>query len=138
MKSIKTSFFLTTLLFTSVGWSAELALDSNEIAAIKSFVMARDLVGAIQQSSEPKEIGETFTFIALDSEKPRVMFHKNGNTSPLTKVFEDENTLTLILIASGSGSLDAFVIDKKTGKFARVTAGNFLGTHASASLGACK
>lgn len=102
-----------------------------------SFVMSDNLMGTLTKVSHRPEAGKKVTFIGLNSNKPKVVF-ESGTTSPLQKVFENESTLTAILVASGSGSIDAFVIDKKTGKFSHVTAGNFMAVYATAAVGTIK
>jgi hypothetical protein len=116
--------------------SSEISLDSATPGE-PSFVMSDNLMGTLVKSSSRDEVGDKVTFVGLKSNKPKVVF-ENGGTSPLQKVFESESTLTVILVASGSGSIDAFVIDKKTGKFSRVTAGNVDGVYASAAVGTIK
>lgn len=116
--------------------SSEISLDSAQPGE-PSFVMGDNLMGTLVKSSSRDEVGDRVTFVGLKSNKPKVVF-ETGGTSPLQKVFESESTLTVILVASGSGSIDAFVIDKKTGKFSRVTAGNVGGVYASAAVGTIK
>ena len=99
--------------------------------------MSNNLMGTILQSSDRKEIGKKIGFIGLETREPKVLY-ENGGTSPMQKVFASESTLTLQLVASGTGSVDTFIIDKKSGKFARATAGSLAGVYSSASLGALK
>lgn len=113
-----------------------IALDSATPGE-SSFVMSDNLMGTLIKSSNRTEVGSKVTFVGLKSNKPKVVF-ENGTTSPLQNVFENESTLTAILVASGSGSIDAFVIDKKTGKFSRVTAGNMGVVYATAAVGTIK
>lgn len=101
------------------------------------FLMSDNLMGTIAKSSSRKEIGGKVTFVGLKSRNPKVIF-ESGMTSPLQKIYETESTLTAMLLASGSGSIDAFVIDKKTGKFAHATAGSVAGVYATAAVGTCK
>jgi hypothetical protein len=79
-------------------------------------------------------VGEVLTVINLRSDQPRVSF-QTGVTSPVQRVYEDDSSVTLILIASGTGSIDAIIIDKESGKFARVQATKFAGVHATAAIG---
>src|SRR5687768_8819978 len=99
--------------------------------------MADDLVGTILKSTNRAEVGNRITFVGLRTRNPKVIF-ENGATSPLRKVHETDNVLSAVLVASGSGSIDAFVIDKRTGKFARASAGSFVETYAAAAVGICK
>ena len=59
---------------------------------------------------------------------------ESGVASPVQKVYESEDTLTLAVVASGTGSVDSFVIEKKTGKFARVAVGSVAGLYAEVAL----
>lgn len=112
-------------------------LNEKQIPPNPSFLMSDNLMGTILQSSDRNEIGKKVSFIGLKSDQPKALF-ESGVTSPLKKVFESEETISLILVASGSGSLEGFVIDKKTGKFSRISAGSFFGVYSTASLGVCK
>jgi hypothetical protein len=112
-------------------------LDSSKLPPNKQFVMEDNLICTIKDSSNKKEIGKTITLIGLATTQPKAKF-ESGVTSPLQKVFESESTLTVLLIASGSGSVDAFVIDKKNGHFSRAEAGSFGGVYSSASIGTCQ
>jgi hypothetical protein len=75
--------------------------------------------------------------MGLTTTQPKAKF-ESGTTSPMQKVFESESTLTVLLIASGSGSVDVFVIDKKNGHFSRAAAGSVAGVYSSASIGICQ
>ena len=91
-------------------------LDSSSLPLNKQFVMADNLMCTIKHSSDKKEIGKKIALMGLTTTQPKAKF-ESGVTSPLQKVFESESTLTVLLIASGSGGIDAFVIDKKNGHF---------------------
>ena len=112
-------------------------LDSSSLPLNKQFVMADNLMCTIKDSSDKKEIGKKITLMGLTTTQPKAKF-ESGTTSPLQKVFESESTLTLLLIASGSGSVDAFVIDKKNGHFSRAAAGSVAGVYSSACIGTCQ
>ena len=112
-------------------------LDSNSLPANNQFIMADNLMCTIKDSSDKKEIGKKITFIGLTTTQPKAKF-ESGVTSPMQKMFESESTLTVLLIASGSGSVDAFVIDKKSGHFSRAAAGSAAGVYSSASIGICQ
>lgn len=113
------------------------SLDEKKILPNPLFIMSDNLMGTILQSSSKDEIGKKVSFIGLNSDSPKVLF-ESGMTSPLEKVFESKETMSLILVASGSGGIDGFVIDKTSGKFSRVSAGSMLGVYSTASLGICK
>lgn len=125
-------------LFLLIGCSN--SLDEKRIKANASFVMSDKLIGTIVQSSDKSDIGKNLTFIGLNSAQPEVLF-ESGMSYPLKKIFESERTLSLVLATvSRSGGIDSFVIDKKTGKFSRVSVGliEISGVYSVASLGACK
>jgi hypothetical protein len=91
----------------------------------------------IRNSSDNKDIGKKIILIGLTTSQPKAKF-ESGLTSPLQRVFESELSLTVLLIASASGSVDTFVVDKKNGHFSRATAGSFAGVYSSASIGVCQ
>jgi len=113
------------------------SLDSNSLPLNKQFVMADNLMCTIKDSSDKKEIGKKIALMGLTTTQTKAKF-ESGVISPLQKVFESESTLTVLLIASGSGSVDAFVIDKKNGHFSRATAGSVAGVYSLASIGTCQ
>ena len=110
------------------------SVDDKGIEPAVGFVWSDNMMGTVLRSSDPDAVGKKVTFVGLGSQAPKVVF-ESGITSPLQRLYEDESTVTLVLVASGSGSLDGFVIDKTTGKFARATAGSFIGVYASGSVG---
>ncbi len=124
------------LLLSAVLLSCQ-QLDESDLSATPGFQISNNLMGTILQSSDRKEIGQKISFIDLNTNDPKVLY-ESGVTSPMQKMFESEYTLTLQLVASGSGSVDTFIIDKKSGKFARATAGSLAGVYASAALGTLK
>lgn len=118
------------------------ALDQKEIEANSSFVMSDKLMCTIVQSSDKEDVGKNLTFIGLNGNQPEVLFD-SGMNFPYRKSFENERTLTLVLAReSQSGTVDSFVIDKKDGKFSRVSAGLIVlpdeGIYSVASVGVCK
>lgn len=100
----------------------------------QGFIMADNLMCTIEVSSDKNEVGKKIALIGLQSHTPKVIY-ESGVTSPMVKVFESEKTLTIQLVATGSGSVDAIVIDKTTGRFSRATAGSLMGVYSTASLG---
>jgi hypothetical protein len=125
------------ILFFLVGCSD--TLDEKRIGAKPSFVMGDKLMGTIVQSSDKNDIGKKLTFTNLNSLYPEILF-ENGSGYMFEKRFENERTLSLVLAGeSKSGGIDSFVIDKKTGKFSRVSTGliSISGVYAVASLGVC-
>lgn len=113
------------------------ALTLDDVARSPGFVMADNLVGTVLKSSNQAEVGRQLTFVGLLSAAPRIVFD-SGMTSPVQKVADSPNAITLLLVASGSGSVDVFVIDKNAGKFSRAAAGALAGVHALASVGMLK
>jgi len=103
----------------------------------QSFIMDDNLMCTIEVSSDKTEVGKKIALIGLKSQTPKVIY-ESGMTSPMVKVFESEETLTIQLVATGSGSVDAIVIDKTTGRFSRATAGSLMGVYSTASLGNCR
>jgi hypothetical protein len=103
----------------------------------QSFIMDDNLMCTIEVSSDKTEVGKKIALIGLKSQTPKVIY-ESGVTSPMVKVFESEKTLTIQLVATGSGSVDAIVIDKITGRFSRATAGSLMGVYSTASIGNCR
>lgn len=112
-------------------------LDSSSLPQNPQFMMVDNLMCTIKDSSDKKEIGEKITLMGLSTTQSKAKY-ESGVTSPLQKVFESASTLTVLIIASGSGSVDAFVIDKKNGHFSRAAAGSLAGVYSSASIGTCQ
>ena len=112
-------------------------LSENNIKEEPTFYMTDNIACQILESSSQDEIGRQISFINLNTDEPKVLFGEGG-TSPMEKVHETGDTLVVQLIASGSGSVDTFVIDKKTGLFSRAATGSFLGVYSIASKGNCK
>ncbi|PIZ66812.1 hypothetical protein CO051_00590 [Candidatus Roizmanbacteria bacterium CG_4_9_14_0_2_um_filter_39_13] len=112
-------------------------LTENNIKEEPTFYMTDNIACQILESSSQDEIGRQISFINLNTDEPKVLFGEGG-TSPMEKVHETGDTLVVQLIASGSGSVDTFVIDKKTGLFSRAATGSFLGVYSIASKGNCK
>lgn len=102
-----------------------------------SFIMGNNLSCEIKLSSSKEKVGETLSLLDLETDSPK-MLSGSGGTYPMTKLFESADTLVIGLVASGSGSTDMFVINKKTGIFARTESGNLAGVFAFASKGICK
>jgi len=111
--------------------------DSSNLPVNDQFIMTDTLMCTVMNSSDREEIGERITLMGLTTKYPSAK-HESGVTSPMKKVFESESTLTIQLIASGSGSVDVFVIDKKNGHFSRAEAGSLAGVYSASSLGICR
>jgi hypothetical protein len=133
MNIIRVLVVLSVGLFFACGSN----LDSSNLPLNKQFVMADNLMCNVKDSSDKKEIGKKINLMGLTTTQPKAKF-ESGVTSPLQKVFESESTLTVLLIASDTGSVDAFVIDKKNGHFSRASAGSCAGVYSLASIGICQ
>lgn len=120
-----------------VGPIAVVASGCGQLAQAMDLTTAKNLLCTIEKSSLDSEVGGEFFLAGLKSVSPRAKF-ESGNISPLEKVFDSKETLTLLLVAAGSGSADVFIIDKISGKFARASAGNVMGIYSSSSAGTCK
>jgi hypothetical protein len=112
-------------------------IDSSSLPENGQFIMADNLMCKILVGSDRDKIGNNITLMGLLSDKPRVKY-ENGGTSPMQRVFESESTLTIQLIASGTGSVDTFVINRKTGHFSNAAAGSLAGVYSYAAVGICK
>lgn len=137
---------LTILLALLFLMSCSYSLDEKRIKANASFAIGDKLMCTLVQSSDKKDIDKNLTFIGLNSAQPEVLF-EGGMSYPLKKIFENERTLSLVLATTvlgtaKTGGIVSFVIDKKTGKFSRVSAGLIdlpgSGVYSIASLGVCK
>lgn len=101
------------------------------------YVFKDDLSCVVQYSTSKDEPGRHISLLRLSSNEPAGLFSRSGGTSPLKKLFEDEDVLVLQLIASATGSVDTFHLNKKTGVFTRLEAGDIL-RYATVSKGACE
>lgn len=100
-----------------------------------TYTFTGNLTCVIKESTESGNVGDEFSLIDLDTDKPRLLT-ENG-TFPLSVMNEDANDLTVGLIAD-VGSTDIFVLDKEKGEFARTASGNVGGVYAYAYKGFCK
>ena len=110
----------------------------NDPLTSKTILLKSNLSCSAKRSTNKKDIGEVISLIGIDTDNPRVLFSNSGGTSPLKKLFESEETLTLGLVAFATGGTDIFVLNKKTGEFARTLSGNLANIYVSASKGVCK
>jgi len=112
-------------------------LETGEVKGTPGFLMTNNLSCQILYSTNKEDIGKSISLLNLFSDSPGFLSYRGG-TSPIQKVYETNDQLTMLLVASGSGSIDAFVLNKKTGEFSRVSAGSLAGVYAVASKGNCK
>jgi len=121
-------------------WNGGSAIELDASAGMSGFMMADHLAATIVKSTDTSEVGRKLTFVNVNTDAPMVVF-ETGLQSPLKKVHEDNTSMTLVLVGSGTGSVDAFVIDKTTGLFARGTAtaaSTAAGIRAHAAVGSLK
>ena len=132
-------YIIRVLMFLSIGllYACGSSLDSSNLPVNEGFIMSDNLMCTVKRSSDKKQVGEKITLMGLTTTQPKAKF-EIGVTSPLQKIFESDSILTIQLIASLTGSVDTFVIDKKNGHFSRATAGFFFGIYSSASIGICQ
>lgn len=78
-------------------------------------------IGVVSSSDERKR-GDQFVFANLKSNQPLVTF-PTGNAGPTEKVFEDDETIVLIYVASVSGSTETFYLSKKRERFTLIEVG---------------
>jgi hypothetical protein len=122
-------FFLTVMILAG--------LLGNPPPAAAEFRMSNALTCTIEASSIPDEIGKKVALTGLMTATPQAVF-ENHVRSSMVKLFESEQTLVTQLVAAISGSVDTFVVDKRTGRFAHTAAGSFLEVHAVAETGSCR
>ena len=92
---------------------------------------------AVEQSSDCHERGNKISLFGLNSTEPKALF-ENGVTSPMTTLWKSDKSITIQLVATGTGSVDTIVIDKTTGKFSRASVGYLAGVYSSSQQGYCR
>ncbi|MFQ5913463.1 MAG: hypothetical protein ACE5JS_09795 [Nitrospinota bacterium] len=116
MVSPKTRRIVFMILAMTLFVLAFSALSINKpVSQAQGFIVADNLMCTIQVSSDKNEIGKDIILIGLKTQTPKVLF-EGGATSPMVKVFESDKTLTIQLVATSSGGVDAIVLDKNTGR----------------------
>lgn len=118
----------------NAGCSGE--IDDRGLSPAPGFSMRDELVCTMARSSTPGDVGGTISLLGLEGTDVRVVF-ESGTRSPMTKIYETDDTVVLQLTATATGSVDTLVIDKQSGKFSRATAGSLAGLYASAAVGTC-
>lgn len=101
-----------------------------------SFIFGNNLHCETMASTQKDDIGKTITLMDLETDQPRALF-SSGMDSPMKKVSEHDDTLTIQLATAG-GSIDSITLDKQTGIFARAVVGKMGEPYAGASRGRCK
>ena len=67
-------------------------------------------IGVVSKADKHKP-GQQFTFANLQAQRPFVTF-PSGNGGETTKVFEDDETIVLIVVAHLTGSTETFYLNK--------------------------
>lgn len=88
--------------------------DRMAVKGRPGFVMSNNLSCTVLYSTEAKGAGKKISLLDMKSDRPRVLF-ESGTDSPMQKLFETESLLVIQLIASGTGSVDTFHLDKRRG-----------------------
>lgn len=82
----------------------------------------REGYSGIVTNSAKRKTGERFTFANLRSKRPFVTYPSGTGTETI-KVFEDEDIVVLLFVASLSGSTETFYLHKKRNRFTIVEVG---------------
>jgi len=109
----------------------------KEISGAPFFIMKNNLSCEIKLSSDKKELGEVLSLLDLETNSPKYLSGLGG-TLLMKKFFESDETLVFGWVGVSTGSTDIFVLNKKTGVFARTASGNLFGIFAFASKGVCR
>lgn len=143
-KQTLVAIFITGLLVYAAS-SRPSRFDKVAVKGNPSFLMSNNLSCTVLYSTDAKTVGKKVSLLDLKNDHPRVLF-ESGVDSPMQKLFETEDLLAIQLVASGSGSVDTFHLDKKRGVFTEVSSGigpsaeglGFSPEYAVASKGNCK
>ena len=73
-------------------------------------------------AADKRRVGQEFVFSNLRSTRPNVAF-PGGRPEETNKVFEDEQTIVLIYVASLTGSTETFYLNKKRRRFTLIEVG---------------
>ena len=73
-------------------------------------------------AADNRRVGQEFMFSNLRSARPNVVF-PGGRPGETNKVFEDEETIVLICVASLTGSTETFYLNKKRKRFTLIEVG---------------
>lgn len=112
-----------------------MGMDHSGIEPFKTFSFGPNLSGKVFKSIPAENTGMIVTFSGLDTDAPRVSFSTSSGFSPLRIIFNTDQEIGLQL--NTGSSLDSFIIDKRTGFFARTWSGTSPNINAGASVGAC-
>lgn len=86
-----------------------------------------DFIGTITKSDDQNKIGVQITFANLRTPLPFITF-PSGNGAESIKVFEDDEIVVLLFVASMSGSTETYYLNKKKLRFTRIEVGAFEAT----------
>lgn len=111
--------------------------DKATVQGNPGFVMSDNLSCAILYSTDKQVAGKSISLIGLETDSPK-MLPEDGGAYPMNKIFETNKLLVIQNVASGSGSVDTFHIDKEKGIFTRAASGVFLSEYVVATKGNCK
>lgn len=114
------------------------ALEDRNIKGNEEFTIHKTITAVILESTNKKDEGEKLYFLDLDTDEPKVLFTDTEIRSPFKKIYEDDNQITMQLLATATGSIDIFIIDKTNGKFVRLTGGRVDGLYGDVFFGVCK
>lgn len=98
----------------------------SDIKPNPNFLFSDHMTGTLLESSNKSGKGQPISFVNMNTNAPSVVFGKSGVSSPMKKIFESDEIVVIQLVASGSGSVDTFLIEKKTGRFARSALGSIM------------
>lgn len=106
------------------------------------FLYDDELVCEVVQDQSSDNIGgsykgKTIAITGLLGNEQKVIYPE-GNSSPMKKISETNETVTIQLVASGSGSTDTFQISKENGQFTETGQGNIGGPYSFTRSGTCK
>jgi hypothetical protein len=129
--------FYLGLLFLVVGIIMAAGFPGPPTPAEQVSIMKDNLICTIEESSNKRSTGNRISLLGLQTDTPKTLY-ESGVTSPMEKLWESDKTLTIQLVATGTGSVDTILIDKTTGRFSRATAGSLAGVYADAERGSCR
>ena len=106
------------------------------------FLYDNELVCEVAQDQSSDKVGDsykgkTIAITGLLGDEQKVIY-PGGNSSPMKKISETNDTVTVQLVASGSGSTDTFQISKQNGQFTETGQGNVGGPYSFTRSGTCK
>ena len=106
------------------------------------FLYDNELICEVAEDESSDNIGDsykgkTIAITGLSGDEQKVIYPE-GNSSPMKKISETNDTVTIQLVASGSGSTDTFQISKTDGQFTETGQGNVAGPYSFTRSGTCR